>query len=166
MDVFKFAMQMELDGRAYYEKMAQASENETIKDILLELAQDEVKHYNIFKKFSEGDFSGAEDLKTSGTRVLENAKNIFQKIASEKKNLSFSSDVRATWAEAQSIEKKSEDFYREKAAAESNEKVRKTLNIIADEEHKHWALIEHVIQFLDRPGQWLEDAEWNHLDQY
>ena len=66
----------------------------------------------------------------------------------------------------QEIEKKSEDFYRLKVDEESSEEVKKTLNIIADEEHKHWILIEHVLQFLDRPKQWLADAEWNNLDKY
>jgi len=37
--------------------------------------------------------------------------------------------------------------------------------LIADEEHTHWALIENVLQFLDRPKQWLENAEWNNLDK-
>jgi rubrerythrin len=166
MDVFQFAMQMEEDGRAYYEKMARQTGNATVKDILEELALDEVKHYNIFKKFSQGDFSGADELQLSGTKVLQNAKNVFQKLAGSKHEFSFASDVRSTWIEAQKIEKKSEDFYREKSEGAENDGVKKTLNLIADEEHKHWTLIEHVLQFLDRPKQWLEDAEWNNLDEY
>ena len=39
-------------------------------------------------------------------------------------------------------------------------------NRIADEEHKHWVTMENVIQFLDKPGNWLEDAEWNNLEDY
>ena len=165
MSVFEFAMQMEMDGKAYYEKMAENAANASVKDILLQLAQDEQKHYNIFKKFNEGDFSGVEELKASGSVVLETAKNVFQQIASDQ-DFNFPADIRAAWKEAQQVEKKSEDFYRLKADEESSEEVKKTLGIIADEEHKHWALIEHVLQFLDRPKQWLEDAEWNNLDQY
>lgn len=40
------------------------------------------------------------------------------------------------------------------------------LNKIADEEHKHWVTLESVLQFLKRPEQWLEDAEWNNLEAY
>ena len=165
MSVFEFAMQMEQDGKAFYEKMAENAANASVKKILLQLAQDELKHYMIFKKFSEGDFSGLEELKASGTKVMENAKNVFQQISADQ-DFDFPGDVRSTWKEAQEVEKKSEDFYRLKADEEANEEIKKTLNIIADEEHKHWALIEHVLQFLDRPKQWLEDAEWNNLDQY
>jgi rubrerythrin len=166
MDVFEFAMKMEQDGRAYYEKMASQAENKTVKDILQELAQDEIKHYNIFKRFKQGDFSDAEKMRSSQTAVLQKARNIFEKLSRTKQSFAFSSDVRLTWTKAQDIEKKSEDFYRSKAAEEKDEKVKKTLDIIADEEHKHWVLIENVIQFLDRPQQWLEDAEWNHLEKY
>lgn len=166
MNVFEFAMKMEQDGKAFYEKMAGQAANASIKKILLDLANDEQKHYNIFKKFSQGDFSGLGELKATGTKVMENAKNVFQQIASGSQKFDFTADVRSAWEEAQKVEKKSEDFYRLKAEEESNQDVKKTLNIIADEEHKHWALIEHVLQFIDRPKQWLEDAEWHHLEQY
>ena len=165
MSVFEFAMQMEQDGKAYYEKMAKNAANASVKDILLQLAQDELKHYNIFKRFSEGDFSGVKELKATGTKVLEKAKNVFQRLNADQ-DFVFPADVRSAWKEAQKVEKKSEDFYRLKADEESNEEIKKTLKIIADEEHKHWVLIEHVLQFLDRPKQWLEDAEWNNFDQY
>jgi len=164
MSVFEFAMQMELDGKAYYEKMAENAANASVKKILLQLAQDEQKHYNIFKKFSEGDFSGIEELKTAGTTVMENAKNVFQEIDGGQE-FNFTDDVRTAWVEAQKVEKKSEDFYRLKADEESSEEVKKTLHLIADEERKHWVLIENVLQFLDHPKQWLEDAEWNNIDQ-
>lgn len=166
MNVFEFAMKMEQDGKAYYEKMAQNAGNASIKKILLDLANDELKHYNIFKKFSEGDFSGVGELKATGTKVLETAQNVFQQIATSGKKFEFTSDIRSAWEEAQKVEKKSEDFYRIKAEEESNKDVKKTLKVIADEEHKHWVLIEHVLQFIDRPKQWLEDAEWHHLDKY
>jgi len=166
MDVFKYAMQMELDGKAYYEKMAADAGNEVVKNILTDLANDEQKHYIIFKRFSEGDFSEVKEFQAGSTKVLENAKNVFQQMASSGKSFEFGGDIRETWKTAQEVEKKSEDFYREKAVEEENAEVKKTLNIIADEEHKHWTLIEHVIRFLDRPKQWLEDAEWNNMEAY
>ena len=39
-------------------------------------------------------------------------------------------------------------------------------NKIADEEKRHQTVIENVIRFLDRPRQWLENAEWHHLEDY
>ncbi len=165
MDIFEFAMKMEQDGQAFYEKMAAQAANAALKNILQDLAQDEVKHYNIFKRFRDGDFSAAADMQSS-SKVFQRAKNVFESIAAKKDFKEFPADVVSAWKKAQEIEKKSEDFYREKAASAENEKARKTIMLIADEEHKHWALIENVLQFLERPKQWLEDAEWNNLDRY
>ena len=162
MNVFEFGMQMELDGKAFYEKMAENAENSAVKKILTELAQDEQKHYNIFKKFRDGDLSGLQDIQNSGTSALAKAKNVFQQIAAEDKT--FSNDVKAAWKEAQEVEKKSEDFYREKATEADTDEGKKALNLIADEEAKHWTLIEHVIQYLDQPNRYIADAEWNKLD--
>jgi hypothetical protein len=38
--------------------------------------------------------------------------------------------------------------------------------LIAEEEKRHEFLLEHVLQFIARPQTWLENAEFNHLDQY
>jgi len=166
MNVFEFAMQMEKDGEAYYRKMAEQADNVILVKVLQQLAEDEVRHYNIFKKFRDGDFYDIAEFVSTGTTVMKNAKNVFQQLSDSGQQFAFGDDVVDTWKEAQAVEKKSEDFYREKAEAESNEEIKKTLNIIADEEHKHWALIDNILQFLDRPKQWLENAEWNQLDNY
>ena len=64
MDIFEFAMKMEKDGQVYYEKMAAQAGNAALKGVLLDLAADEVKHYNLFKSFKEGDFSVASKMKS------------------------------------------------------------------------------------------------------
>jgi rubrerythrin len=166
MNIYEFAMKMEKDGQAFYEKMAAQSENKVLKQILTNLAQDEVKHYNLFKKFRDGDSSAAADLKGSATQVMKNAQNVFEQLNAAKIPVKFSDDIVASWKEAQTIEKKSEDFYREKAAEEKNAEVKKTIVKIADEEHKHWVLIENVLHFLERPKQWVENAEWNNMEPY
>jgi len=41
-----------------------------------------------------------------------------------------------------------------------------TFKEIADEEKRHYFLLENIIQFVSRPKTWLEDAEFNHLEEY
>jgi rubrerythrin len=166
MNVFDFAMQMEQDGRAYYENLAEQAENAVLKQILINLAEDEIKHYNLFKKMRDGDISAVADMEATGTRVLENAKNVFQEMDQNATSAGFTDDIIAAWGKARDVEKKSEDFYREKADEESDENKKNVIIRIADEEHKHWLLIENVINFLKRPGQWLEDAEWNNFESF
>jgi len=37
---------------------------------------------------------------------------------------------------------------------------------LAEEEKKHIFLLENLVEFVSRPDTWIEDAEFNHLDEY
>jgi rubrerythrin len=164
MDIFAFAMKMEMDGRNFYLEHAAKASSPELKKILEELADDELKHYQIFKSLQEG--LAVEYEEAGRTKILSSTKNVFEAMRAEKKEFSFSTDAQKTWEEAREIEKRSENFYREKAKEVTDEKQKHILERIADEEHKHWVTIEQVIKFLDRPQHWLENAEWSQLEDY
>jgi rubrerythrin len=165
-DVFDFAMQMEEDGRDYYEEMAAKTKIPALKKILTGLADDEKRHYQIFKNLKEEHSDKVSELSEKSTTIMSDAKNVFEGLSGQVVEVDSASDAIELWKHAQDIEKKSEDFYREKAGVVPDKTAKDLLNKIADEEHKHWALIESVMQFLHRPDRWLEDAEWNHLEEY
>ncbi len=164
MEIFDFAMRMEMDGQNFYLKHAADAPSPELKRILEELARDEQKHYAIFKAMKEGRTVEYEEAKR--TTILSSIKNVFETLKAENRDFAFPPDSQKTWEEAREIEKKSENFYRQKAAEVSGEGQKHILNRIADEEHRHWVTIENVIQFLDRPKHWLEDAEWSNLEDY
>jgi len=164
MNIFEYAMKMEEDGRAFYLEHAKKTSIPEFRRVLIELAEDELKHYNIFKAIRDG--QAAEYKEAEKTTILSTVKNVFESLKAGSKKLSFGTDAKNLWQQAQEIEKKSEDFYRQKAGEVDNETQKLIFNHIADEEHKHWVTLENVIQFLDRPKQWLEDAEWNNLEDY
>jgi rubrerythrin len=164
MNSFEYAMKMELDGKNYYEEQATKITEPELRKIFGILADDEEKHYQIFKSFSEGGSPKYEEaFKTS---ILGTTKNVFQSLRDEQRdNGSYPDDTRKVWAKALEIEEKSEKFYREQAEMAEDEEKKKIWNLIAHEEHKHWVAINYVINFLDRPRQWLEDAEWSNVDE-
>ena len=131
---------------------------------MTELAEDELRHYNIFKAIR--DAVGAEYKDSEKTQIVGTVKNVFDELKSEKREYSFNSDVQQVWQVALEVEKKSEAFYREKAGEVEDEKYKEILIKIANEEHNHWLIMENVLQFLDRPQTWLEDAEWNNLESF
>ena len=63
------------------------------------------------------------------------------------------------------IEHKSEDFYREHAR-EQEKLIRDQMELIADEEQKHAIIIHNLIRMIERPDTWVEDAEFNNLEEY
>jgi len=164
MNIFEYAMKMETDGRKFYLDSAEKVESPELKKILLELADDEAKHYAIFKAMKDG--GTVEYKEAEQTTILKTVKNVFEKLRDQKKELSFPDEAKAIWEEAQEVEKKSEEFYREKANEVGSDSQKHILNRIADEEHRHWVTMQNVIQFLDRPNHWLEDAEWSNLEDY
>jgi rubrerythrin len=164
MNIFEHAMKMEEDGRAFYLEHAEKTSVPELKRVLVELAEDELKHYNIFKAMR--DEQPVEYHDSEKTTILSTVKNVFEELKAEKKELSFQRGAKSIWEEAREVERKAEEFYREKANEVSDETQKHILNRIADEEHRHWVTMENVIQFLERPQQWLEDAEWSTLEDY
>jgi len=162
MNIFEFAMQMETDGRDYYLNQAEKTDHPMLEKILLEMADDELKHYNIFKRLRDG--HAAEYKEAKKTTIVSSAKNIFQTMKEEGSEFSSDENVVNIWAKAREVEKNAEKFYREKADETDNGNAKHILNRIADEEHMHWATIDHVISFLNKPDQFLENAEWSDLE--
>jgi len=160
MNIFEYAMQMEKDGENYYRQLTQQTANIGLKTILTMLADEEVKHYNAIEKMK------TEELQMADTTILADAKNVFVQIKESDENFAFDIKQTELYKRAQDIEKKSREFYLEKAN-EVQEKYQKELFLrLAEEEKKHYFLLENIIEFVSRPEAWLEDAEFYHLEEY
>ncbi len=162
MDVFDFAMKMEVDGKSYYEKLAQKSTLDGLKTIFTRLAADEQKHYEAFQQ-----------LKTSGTvpamqdsTILGEAKNIFETLPGPEKTLQGIEEDLAAYRQAMKIEADSFRFYEESAAKENTQATKNLLLKIAAEEHKHFNVLESIFQFVNAPNQYLASAEFSNLDEF
>jgi rubrerythrin len=160
-NVFEFAMKMEKDGQDFYEDQASRADNPALKKIWEQLAQDEVKHYQIFRRLRDGEIKEAAAMANLGTTILSTSKTVFEQLPRE--DFKFGHDVFAAWEKAKQLEIDTETFYREKSGESSDSDVKNSFGLLADEEHKHVTLIEHVLDFLHQPKSWLDDAEWSNL---
>ncbi|MBA7533589.1 hypothetical protein ES705_25830 [subsurface metagenome] len=162
MNIYKYAMKMEKDSENYYSELANKTDDAGLQNILRMLANDEVKHYNIIEQMIKID----ESAELAETGILKNAKNIFSKIKG--KNLVFDFDVSQInfYRKAQEIEEKSYNFFIKMSDKVEVESQRKIFLKLAEEEKKHMFLLESLVEFLSRPGIWIENAEFNHLDNY
>jgi rubrerythrin len=160
MDIFEFAMQMELDGRNFYLELAGKANDQGLQSILEMLAADEMKHYNILQDMK------IKKPKMAKTKVLDDAKNIFREMRYTGEDKRFPTAQIDLYKKAQEIEERSRVFYEEKEKEVEKPYQKKLFRRIAEEEKKHYNLLEHMIQLVSRPEQWLENAEWHHLDEY
>ena len=76
----------------------------------------------------------------------------------------FSADQPQFYRKAQDLEKQSEMYYRDKAEESEDEFEQKILLKIAEEEKRHYFMLENIIDFVRQPQQWIGDAEWNKLN--
>ena len=155
MNVYEYAMKVVKEGEAYYREMAAAATNSGLKRIFTMLADEEVKHYNVFKNMMK-----KEDMDLKDLDLITDTKTIFQTLANEKDNVTFDADQIQFYKDAITREKESHDFYAEKAEELDNEKQKKIFLHIAKEEVKHRQILEEIVIFLEEPADWIASAEF------
>ncbi len=159
-DIFEFAKQMELDGKRMYLEHMRKVDNPGIKRILKMLADEEQNHYEIFDAMQKG-----KDVLLKPIDI-DKVKNVFQQMSDSGEEIDVSGDEVAFYEKSKEIEKKSEELYRKKAIEISDHDMKQKVNDIADEEHRHMLIMQDMIGFMLNPKQWVEDAEFNHMDEY
>ncbi|MTI65528.1 MAG: rubrerythrin [Firmicutes bacterium] len=147
MNIYQFAMDMELDGKRFYEELMGKANDKGLKNIFKMLAEDEKKHHDIIKEMrNKGDIN--VDFKDLG-----NTDNIFEKLEKNKENFSLDKSEIEVYKHALDIEDKSINFYNkqfEKAKEETEKKIFKTL---VEEEKKHKSILENIIDFVNEPNK-------------
>jgi rubrerythrin len=162
-DIFKFAMKMEMDGKAYYEKHALRTDDPRLKEILSTLAEEEQRHFEVFRSLMNDAGDTAAGEKLTGGETLKKVQNIFEQLAENKETESFGDDAIAVWTEALRTEEKSEAFYKEKASEDSDEIRQKLFLRIAQEENNHIKMIDGILMFLKDPATFAQSAQFRNF---
>ena len=164
MNIYDYAMQMEQDGEKFYLLLAESCQVKGIATIFTMLANEEVKHYNTIVHLQKN----AGNSPMVKTAVLENVKNIFIRMKEEKADVRIDSSELESYRKAMAIEEMSWKFYLDKADNADEGDVKQIFLRLAGEEEKHLRILENIVEFVARPepGNWLENAEWHHLDEY
>lgn len=160
MDIFEFALQMEQEGKDLYLDIAEKSQDKGIKKIFGMLAADEEKHQAVILKMRESSPEVEE------TEILSKAKNVFSELRDKGDKIDTSEPQADLYRKARDIEDRSVKFYTEKAEEEKSPDKKKIFNALSEEEKKHLFLLDNLLEFVSRPQTWLEDAEFNHLEEY
>lgn len=155
MNVYEYAMKVEKEGEAYYREMATNANNPGLKRIFTMLADEEVKHYNVFKNMMK-----KEDIDLEKLNLITDTKTIFATLNEEKNNVNFDIEQIQFYKDAIAREENSHNFYAEKAAELEDEKERKIFLQIAEEEVKHKRVLEEIVIFLEEPADWVASAEF------
>ncbi|OSS41411.1 Rubrerythrin [Desulfurella amilsii] len=159
MNAIDYALAFEEDGKKYYNEQSLRSKRDEIRSLFLMLASDEDRHYKIIEKFKEGVYEYLP------TQTFKNMPTLFNNLKNQNIDLSGSEDLLKVYDEAIKIEIKSRDFYKQSALESNNSKEREILEIISNEEDKHRIILENLMEFTRKGKEWVESAEFSHIDQ-
>ena len=165
-EALQFAIQMEIDGKEFYQKASKESDNKLGKELFDWLSNEEDKHRErfeeIYKAIKNKKAWPEIDIKHKGTKQMN---TIFAKaLKADKPNVKEPSGELNAIAKAMDMENKTHDFYKsqgEKARYDAEKKFYETL--AAEERGHHLALVDYR-EYLVDPASWFRKAEHHSLD--
>lgn len=160
MDVFDFAMKMELQGKACYESLASTTKVPGLKTIFLGLAADEQKHYEILRGLKEG-----KAWSMTESPMLERAKSVFDELITDKERLGELHEDLDGYRLGLKVEADSVNLYEDMAKKEQDTETVQLYLRLANEEKKHFNIIENIYDFVMRPKYYLEWREFSNLHE-
>jgi len=158
MDIFELAKNIEKEGKEYYLKLAKESPEPSLAGVFRFLAKEEQLHYDIFTSLQN-----KEPVSTAAGESSLEARKMFESLSSHFKLPEMFYDYTAAYMRALEMERKSIKMYEDMFAKATTERDKKTLSFLVTEEERHEHLLEHLIEFVNEPNVFLENAEFNHL---
>jgi rubrerythrin len=160
------AIQMEIDGKEFYLKASQASNNELGQKLLQSLAAEEDLHRQTFEKIYDTIRSqktwpvtgfqpdGGRGLRTIFARALEEP-------ISDIKTMPTELDAVQT---AMAMENKTYDFYKSQGKIATYDAEREFYEALASQESEHQRILLDYYEFLKDPAAWFVQKEHPSLD--
>jgi rubrerythrin len=162
MNVYEFAMKMELDGKAFYEKLSAGTTIVGLKNIFSMLADDEQKHHDTVEEMK----AKAGKAEMGESKALEHAQNMFVDLIAGRDSLDTMKEDLDGYRLALKIEADSVRFYENAAKKERREDVKAILHRIAEEEKDHFNIVENIYDFVLKPKYFLAWGEFSNLKEF
>ena len=159
MDMFDFAIKMEQDAEKLYRGLAEKASTPGVKQIFTMLADDEQKHeraIEILKRKSGG--HGLDD------NFIPEVKTVFQNLKDHIDDINLSKDQLDDYRIALDIEKKGFEYFKEQFEKSESPEEKRLFKSIANQEMYHIKTVENLVEMLERPQWWVENAEFTPKD--
>ncbi len=169
MNLFDFALKMELDGEKFYRGLAEKAEFSDLKTVLAGLAEDERRHYKIIQSVQQQSLNFIEADPALSKRDNVFAAGAKKGLAADNKELFFAQlrgEQIDAYRAALQKEKESVELYG-KLGEETKRPAEKDICAkLKAEEEKHAAVIENIIDMLNHVHDWVDAPEFNHQDEF
>jgi rubrerythrin len=165
-DALKTALQMEVDGKEFYERAARESHDDLGKKLLNALAGEEDIHRQVFLRIYESVRSRQSwpevDFRPDAGR---NLRTIFTEAGSKSKAAPpIGADELAAVAKARTMEGKTYDFYESRRKLATGTAEKEFYEKLAAQEQQHTLVLADYHEYLVNPAGWLVKNEHPSLD--
>jgi rubrerythrin len=160
MDPLELAVNIEQEGKVYYEKLAAQSPIKALSGVFSVLAAEEQQHLDLFDAWRKKRKAPAPPQPGAASAK---AKQIFTELSVQFVAPQAVYDYAQAYGKALELETKSISLYAEMLSKATLPDDKKALQFLITEEQKHEHLVEHLLEFANEPKEFLENAEFNHL---
>lgn len=166
MNLFDFALTMELDGEAYYKELAAKAAHPDLKAVLAGLAAEERRHHDIIKAAQGGAWGTVPEQS-----VLSAVRNVFADktfdLADQERTIPrLKAESIDLYRAALDKEQESVSLYQELGQQAASPEEKALCQKLLEEEKGHVEVIDNIIEMLNRVQDWVESAEFNHQEIY
>ena len=163
MDFLEFAKNIEKSGMELYKKLATEISAAELSGIFRFLAGEEYRHYEIFDAWQKR----IETPDADSTMVLGEPEELFKKLAASFDTLGVPAfNYSDAYRKALSFEHEGLKAYEEALDGIDEPEQQQQLQVIIEQEKIHIRLLTSLLDFNRHPGEWLENAEVRHSEEY
>ncbi len=166
LEAIQTAIQMEIDGKEYYQKASQSSDNQLGKELFQSLATEEDIHRQKFESIynairNKRAWPEAHLLPDQGRRLRTIFAKATEKIGSNIKAPATELDALQT---AMDMENKTYDFYKSQSQNTDYEVGRNFYETLATQERGHHQVLLDYYEYLTDPSGWFVKKERHSLN--
>jgi rubrerythrin len=162
MNILDFALEIEQEGIDLYKQLAKVTIVRELSGIFLFLADEEKRHYEIVDAWR----NNTDVPRLDEVSILGDPENVFKKLSENFYAFNIpTTNYYDAYSKACCFEEKSIAFYTN-LLDQSKDGQKGLVEKIIDQEKEHALFFINLLEFLRHPGEWLENAEWYHLEEY
>lgn len=161
MNSIEFAINMEIDGEKYYREQAKNNQDNSLNAVFLLLAEDENGHAKLLKSEQK---KITYDLADNAT--LADTNNVFKNRGEFKNKFEKIPDQLDVYRMALQMEKDSIELYEKLLKEATDEQTKKLFGYLVKQEENHFKIFNNLIKLVERPEEWVEDAEFGIREEY
>lgn len=165
LNALRTALQMEVDGKAFYSRAAASSSSELGRRLLETLAKEEDIHREVFTSIYESmrENKGWPQVSYHSDKG-SNLRTVFSKAMENRENPSSVSTEMEAVVTARGMEAKTFDFYTSQAQAATDPAQKEFYGQLASQEQQHNLVLADYYEYLQNPGGWFVKKEHPNLD--